>query len=335
LTGLLRHRSQTQRAALLASASVAISLVLSLGALEGALRVYHRLKEWREQRALPPVAARAMVPSRDPELIYEWNPGWSRDGFSVNSLGMADREVTLEKPPGVFRIAFFGDSISANFGHRPRPEIYLNVLGRRLDEEAWRGARFEVLNFGVNGYSLLQSVRMLESRALPFAPDLAVVQLCLNDPYPSNTPYASLMPTGPSRLWSFFYRRLFPDRFWGWAYVESAYDETGVGNLRRGIARLAELARRGPPILAVLFPYLNAPAYDEWGFERFHEIYRDAARESGLPLLDLYPPFRRAGAIGKLGIADPIHPGREAHEVAAAEIEIKLDELKLLPAAGG
>lgn len=314
---------------------MAISFLLSLGALEGSLRAYHWVKLRREQLALPPVTSRAMIPSPDPELIFEWNPGWSKDGFSVNSLGMADREVGLEKPGGVFRIAFLGDSISANFGPLPRPEIYLNVLGRRLEQEARQSTRFEVLNFGVNAYSLLQSVRMLETRVLRFAPDLVVVQLCLNDPYPSNTPYASITPTGPSRLWNFLFLRLEPDRFWAWAWVGSSYDDAGIENVRRAFSRLAELARRGPPILAVLFPYLHAPAYDEWGFERFHDVYREAALEAGIPLLDLYQPFRRAGAIAIRGAnADAIHPGPEAHELAAIEIEMKLGELNLLPDSG-
>ncbi len=325
-----------QRTILLTTASVMISSLLSLGALEIALRVYHQFGVWREWRALPPVAERALIPSPDPELIFEWNPGWSKQAFTLNSLGMADREVALEKSADVFRIAFIGDSITANFEHRPRPEIYLNVLGSRLEQEARGGARFEVLNFGVNAYSLLQSVRALEVRAARFAPDLVIAQLCLNDPYPSSTPYALATPNGPSRLWNFLYRRLARDRFWGWAYIEANYDETGIANVRRGIARLAELGREGPPILAVLFPYFYAPAYEQWGFERFHEIYRQAAREAGLPLLDLYDPLQRAGLISAAPFpADAIHPGREVHALAAVAIEARLDELRLLPPVEG
>jgi lysophospholipase L1-like esterase len=321
-----------QRKILLAGASVLISLLLSLGVLELGLRVKHRLSQWRDWRALPPVAARALIPSQDPELIFEWNPGFNRDGFSVNSFGMADREIALEKPEGAFRIAVVGDSLTANFGHVPRPEIYLNVLGRRLDDGTRGDVRFEMLNFGVNAYGVTQSVRRLETFALRFAPDLVIAQLCLNDPYPSNTAYTELVPTGPSRLWNFVFRRIAPDRFWTWAYVETAYGEVGVANLKRGIARLAELGRQGPPILAVLFPYLYPPAYDQWGLERFHEIFRQAAREAGLPLLDLYESFRRAGFISAPPFpADPIHPGSEAHALAAAEIEGKLDALGFLP----
>jgi lysophospholipase L1-like esterase len=327
-----RGNRSTRRATTLAAASLLLSFLLSLAALEGSLRVYHRLKEWRELRALPPVEARVLIPSSDPELIFEWNPGWKSDGFSVNSHGMPDREVSVEKPPGTFRIAAIGDSISANFGHRPRPEIYLNVLGRRLDREDWRGTRFEMLNFGVNGYGLLQSVRLLETRVLRFSPDLVIAQLCLNDPYPSSTPYAPLAPAGPSRLWSFVFRRLAPDRFWAASFGDYLHDDAGIRNLERGFAQLAKRARGGPPILAVLFPYLNAPAYDAWGFERLHETYRKAAREAGVPLLDLYRPLRDAGVVGSHPYpSDPIHPGREGHEIAASEILAELDRLGWLP----
>jgi lysophospholipase L1-like esterase len=312
--------------------SIAISFLLSLVLLEGAFRVYHLVKVWREDRSLPPVSERAMIPSRDPELIFEWNPGWRSPGFSVNSRGMADQELALEKPPGVFRIAFVGDSISASFHlGRPRPEIYLNVLARNLDREGRGGLRFEPLNFGVNAYSILQAARTLETRALQFAPDLVIAQLCLNDPYPSTTPYARQTPIGFSRLWNFLFMRLAPTRTQAWLHVDANYDATGLANLKRGIDRFAAVARNGPPVLAVLFPYLQAPAYDEWGFNRFHVPYREAAREAGLPLLDLYPSFRRAGVLGSGRDLDPLHPDRRGHEVAAAAIEAELDRIGLLP----
>ena len=320
-----------RRHALLAGASVAISFLLSLVLLEAAFRIYHVAKAWYEDHSLPPVEARALVPSADPDLIFEWNPGWSARGFSVNSHGMPDDEVDLEKPPGVFRIAFVGDSISANFGIRPRPEIYLEVLGRRLERAGRGGLHFEALNFGVNGYSILQDARELETRVLQFAPDLVVVQLCLNDPYPSVGPYARWVPSGPSKLWNFLLLRVSPERFFAWAYVGANYDADGIRNVKQGMARLAAVARGGPPVLAVLFPYLYARAYDEWGFERFHALYREAAQEAGLPLLDLYPSFRRAGLIAPVN-GDPVHPDRSGHELAASEIERDLDTLKLLPA---
>jgi lysophospholipase L1-like esterase len=321
-----------RRERLLAGASVLISFLLSLAVVEGGLRIKQRLNAWQESRQLPPISARAVIPSPDPELLFEWNPGWSRDGFSVNSLGMADDEVSVAKPEGVFRIAFVGDSLSASFKLGPRSEIYLNALERRLNRDPQQPYRIEALNFGVNGYGLLQDLRVLETRVPPFEPDLIVVQLCLNDPYPSDAEYARVAPRRTLRLWEFLERRLRRDRFSGWFFVDRNYDATGLDNLERGIAGLARLARQGPPILAVLFPYLYRPAYDAWGFERYHALYRRAAAEAGLPLLDLYAPFRRAGLIGMRGVpVDPIHPDRVGNELAAALIASELDTLGWLP----
>lgn len=323
----------SRREVLLAGVSLLVSLLLSLGLAEVGLRAAHHFYHWRVLRALPPVGARALIPSTDPELIYEWNPGWSNGTFTVNSFGMPNDEITLEKPPGVFRIAFVGDSISANFDLRPRPEIYLNVLERTLNQERRAGWRFEALNFGVTGYGILQELQTLRTRALRFHPDLVVVQQCLNDPYPTDTPYAQLAPVGPSRLWNFVFHHLQPDRFWSWWFVERNYDRVGLENLRRGMAGLGAEAQRGVRVVAVLFPYLYAPAYDRWGYQRYHELYRAGAAQAGIPFLDLYTVLQQGGFINDRWFpVDPIHPEGEAHALAAAEIEARLDGLGFLPA---
>ena len=66
-------RSRAGSAALLV-----VSTLFSLVCVEGALRIYHAIKlnRWIEDQ--PPVVERALVPSDDPELVYEFNPGWSR-----------------------------------------------------------------------------------------------------------------------------------------------------------------------------------------------------------------------------------------------------------------
>jgi lysophospholipase L1-like esterase len=326
-----KETGSSRREVLLSAFGVLVSILLVLGLAEAGLRVAHRIYQWRVVRSLPPVAARALIPSTDPELIFEWNPGWRSDSFTVNSFGMPNDEITVEKPPGVFRIAFLGDSISANFELRPRPEIYLNVLARTLNQERRSGWRFEALNFGVTGYGILQELRVLRTRVLPFHPDLVVVQHCLNDPYPSDTPYAQLAPIGPSRLWNFVFHHLRPNRFWGWYFVTRNYDPVGLENLRRGMEGLREV-QGGVPVVAVLFPYLYAPAYDRWGYQRYHVPYRQGAVQAGIPFLDLYAAFRQAGFIRSQGIPlDPIHPEREAHALAASEIERRLDELGSLP----
>jgi len=311
--------------------SLLLLFVLSLGLAEAALRVYQRIEEWHTLQALPPVGKRAIIPSTDPELIFEWNPGWGSGAFTVNSFGMPNDEITLEKPADVFRIAFLGDSISANLASRPRAEIYLNVLARTLNQEKRGGWRFEALNFGVNGYGILQELRTLRTRVLPFHPDLVVIQHCLNDPYPSDMEGAAFAPIGRSRLWKFVFRHLQPERFRGWYVVERNYDSVGLENLRRGMVGLGDEVQRGVRVVAVLFPYLYEPAYDSWGYQRYHEPYRQGAAQARIPLVDLYTVFREAGFISNRPV-DVLHPPAEAHTVAAAVIEVRLDELGLLPA---
>jgi lysophospholipase L1-like esterase len=247
---------------------------------------------------------------------------------------MANHEVSLAKPESEFRIAFLGDSVTANFLIIPESQSYVTALRSQLERELEPPLRVDTLNFAVNGYSLLQSARMLEARALRFEPDLVIFQLCLNDPYPTPSAYTDLGPEPLSRLRNFIERRLAPDRFWGSAFVSANYDAQGIENVRRGLLRVAEATRGGPRVLAVLFPYLYARAYSQWDFVRHHAVYREAAEQAGLKLLDLYPAFRDAGLLNaKPYPADALHPGPDGHAFAAAQIRAELERLGYLPTA--
>lgn len=304
------------------------SILVVLAGIEIFLRAYHFFKTERELAGLPPLEERALIPSDDPQLVFELNPGWSRDGFSINSHGMADEELTLEKPPGVVRIAIVGDSVTSNLDLVDRQHIYPTLMEQcRLRD----GRTVQTLNFGVNAYSLLQSLRMAQTRVPRFEPDVLVAQLCLNDPYPSNTPYLPRPSPYWSRLGSFLYRRLDPQRFWGHYYVDRNYDAEGWSHIRRGLEGLAELARGGLPTLAVLFPYLYAPGYESWDYGAIHEGYREAAERSGLPFLDLHDDFAAAGLILHDWPMDPLHPTAEGHRLAAERILRALVALGYLP----
>jgi lysophospholipase L1-like esterase len=73
--------------------------------------------------------------------------------WSTNTLGMRDREYSIAKPPGTFRIAFVGDSIGAGWGVNDG-EGFEPLLERSLDERSQRagGPVVEILNFAVPGH---------------------------------------------------------------------------------------------------------------------------------------------------------------------------------------
>jgi len=65
-------------------------------------------------------AANVAKPIANDLLMYELQPNLQRtlfgQPFTTNSHGQRDREYTVEKPPGVFRIAVLGSSIDMGWG---------------------------------------------------------------------------------------------------------------------------------------------------------------------------------------------------------------------------
>ncbi len=92
---------------------------------------------------------------RDPHLGYVFVPGAVGPGGpganSINSLGFRGPEISLEKPPGTYRILCVGDSIT-NGVNVHNDTTYPGILQRLFDAEPVPGLRVEVVNAGVAGY---------------------------------------------------------------------------------------------------------------------------------------------------------------------------------------
>jgi hypothetical protein len=91
--------------------------------------------------------------------------------FRLNSFGMQNDEIALEKPAGVYRIAVFGDSYVEAL-QVPRADNYLNLVGQTLSQRL--GKKVEVLNFGVSNYSVAQDYLRYQTVARQFKPDLVI-----------------------------------------------------------------------------------------------------------------------------------------------------------------
>lgn len=87
----------------------------------------------------------------------------------INHWGMRDRDYTLEKPPGTYRIALLGSSIVMGW-MVPQEQIFESLLEDRLNREH-SGRRYEILNFALNRYSPLSQIDVLKKQALQFKPD--------------------------------------------------------------------------------------------------------------------------------------------------------------------
>ncbi len=118
--------------------------------------------------------------SEHKELVYELQPNldthFKLTPFVTNSQGLRDQEYSLSKPPNTYRIAMVGDSFTLPSGVAIE-EAFHTRLEDRLNRES-AGQRFEILNFGVGGYSLRQYVGVIEEKCSLYEPDLILIGYC-------------------------------------------------------------------------------------------------------------------------------------------------------------
>jgi hypothetical protein len=120
--------------------------------------------------------------------VYDRDLGWrNRPGFDaehewvhrttrekINREGWRDRSYPLLKDADAFRIAVLGCSFTYGLGvdmeeaYPHRLEEILNALGKQ---------RFDVMNFGVNGYGTAQMLLNYEKFVRRYRPDLVILQL--------------------------------------------------------------------------------------------------------------------------------------------------------------
>lgn len=124
----------------------------------------------------------------DPLLGWALRPGagaweadegvaWSR----INSHGYRDRERSVSKPPGCYRVAVLGDSMT-EARQVEMDETFTALAEEELNRRpCFHDRKVEVLNFGVPGDGTAQELLQLRERVWPFSPDLLVLQV-----YPGN-----------------------------------------------------------------------------------------------------------------------------------------------------
>jgi lysophospholipase L1-like esterase len=156
-----------------ASVLVPILLVdLVLLALHGPVRVVEEFYE--------PVAGYGY--RMRPQLEFEFaNPyNGFRGTVHTNALGLRGADVAVPKPPGLFRILFVGDSMTAGL-EVDDGETFAAVCGRALGETMGAGRRVESINAGVRGYNLDNVLGYVQDAGMRLQPDVVVYTFTDND----------------------------------------------------------------------------------------------------------------------------------------------------------
>jgi lysophospholipase L1-like esterase len=276
-----------------------------------------------------------------PGLLYEMKPNAPRkiiagSWVETNSHGMRDGEP-LPDDASIWRIAVVGDSFVFGLG-LPPDEVFTEVLERDLGRGAGDGRRFEVLNFGVPGYSSQEEAAVLEHKALAWKPRVVIVGYCLNDPETEPlqplhvyfSPVAWWQHSHLLRLAALFSMTMKTDAHGDGDYVRFLHAAAGGKwpTAERAFARMHELtAARGVPALLVIFPLLESPSWSEYPYRDLHAQVAEAARARGLEVLDLLPVFEREPPASLWVFPEDHHPSRLGNRLAADAIRQRLAEL--------
>jgi GDSL-like Lipase/Acylhydrolase family len=283
--------------------------------------------------------------SSNPLVGYEPVPGLEYQGGSLaffdyvgasNRLGYRDRDHSVAKPAGTFRIVVLGDSVAAGLRVDRYEDTFPALLETRLRDA---GVPAEVINLGVSGYNTRQEVETLKDKGLRFEPDLVLLAYTLNDRERMDGDILRTLleaegrsPGGDSRgahpllLRSALYR-LYRFR------IRPAVATPGVPAAQRvelGVEQisgdtvapsLAELARLSEEhrfsVVVAVFPRFSR-WFSRYPFEAEHAFVHGVARAHRFHTLDLLRTFQACKATTDGPVSfDIFHPTPAGHRCAA------------------
>jgi hypothetical protein len=127
------------------------------------------------------------------EATYTYlNPGDSLHAgvrVRLNSRGFRDREHSIEKPPGVFRIVAIGSSVTFGLGVEQSAR-FLDVLERKLNESRALGKTVETISLAIPGYKFRDMLAVLRDEGMRYDPDLILVEVSYRSPFAMTKDYA-------------------------------------------------------------------------------------------------------------------------------------------------
>jgi len=99
--------------------------------------------------------------------------------IKINSMGLRDREVALQKKKNTFRILVLGDSFTFGSGVE-NEETFPKYLERLLNVKS-NEIKYEVINAGIFGWGTSQEYAYLKEGGIRFKPDLIILAFAPND----------------------------------------------------------------------------------------------------------------------------------------------------------
>jgi len=312
-------------------ALVLFSLLVVALLMELFLRVlFYHSKDFSMEMWKYAVAMKRSVP--DPNLSFVHEPNTQAflmgQDVKINSHGLRDREFSLEKPPGVYRIMVLGDSTTFGWGVS-MDDTASKILERELNALRIPGyERFEVMNAGVGNYDTVQEVTYYRTRGIEFHPDMVILVFFINDPEPvprqrnivlidrsylvaflTNRLDGVLRKTGARPGWKTYYASLYED------------EKPGFQACKAALLNLAATTReQHAKLIVALLPELHE-INNGYPFAAEHQKIKDVVAPTGVPVLDLIDGLKGHGPEETLWVT-PLddHPSGKANTLIAAQL---------------
>jgi len=246
-------------------------------------------------------------PSRVEGLTYEMAPDRNGvfEGMQVRTNASGLRGPTPNQAdPQLIRLAVLGDSFTFGFGVEEQDTYPSLIQGIMNDSVASNGRRFEVLNFGVVGYSTRDEAIVLKQKALPFHPQGVIIGYVLNDP--ETDPRPSLHKFFDPPVW-WRHSHLLRLCHLGWNSIQVWID--GGGDYQRylhapggrkwrsvceAFRNIRDTTRKeGAWTLLVIFPLTPKQSWSGYAYGELHAQVAQEARSNGFQVVDLLDTFRR------------------------------------------
>jgi len=248
----------------------------------------------------------------------------------INSFSMRSPDIAPQKPPGMLRVLFVGDSVTYGTTHVDQSKIFTSLLAHDLPGRLQRPV--EVLNASAGAWAVGNEAEYLESRGT-FQSDVVVFVLNTGDlaqpfnhqrltsveGYPDHRPLSGLYELCTRYVGPRLIPALRPRPDMG-SWASDAPDVAGI--LPQVLAALDEardLAMRSRASFRIVYSPAHGGGWEHPAFAVGLRRLKDWARRTHTQLLDLTSPY--AAAPSDEVYQDGIHLREKGNQLVASALE--------------
>ncbi len=251
----------------------------------------------------------------------------------LNSLGCRDREWSMDKPPGVRRIAFVGDSFTYGWGIARPEDRFPDRIQALFD--ARKPGTVEIMNVAKPGWDTGAQLRPIQDMIALYGVDEVVLCYVANDIEkllpttddfnPTRPPDAQFFNLDSSCLMDYLYRRVYLPRvpsvknFHDWLAEGFGDDETWRRHQQQLIAVIRICQEKGVTLRVVLLPFMRTSG-DKLHLDELFATLRKFFEANDTPVVDLAEGIAGLRSEDLVVNSMDAHPNERANEFFANAI---------------